>query len=117
MYYHTEDETALLLVRMLKRHGKTRARVSREAIKWMAGRQQLRHLFLSRLASCLEDFGWVLIELDSGGFGFVAIRALEGAERVVARRLHSQEEILEIDEEGVDWEAVKSEIGLEYYEG
>lgn len=116
MYYHTPYETALLIARMLKRYGKTRARVSREAVRWFSRRQQLRHRFLSNLEACLDDLGWILIELDSGGFGFVARRAIEGAGRVISKRLHDQEEIYEINDEKVDWNAVEDELAVEDYD-
>ncbi len=114
--YHTHEETAILIALLLKRFGKTRARVSRRIVKRVAGREQLRVRFLTMLEISLEDFGWRMFELESGGFGFVAMRALEGAERVNAKDLFRLEERRAIDDKEVDWDMTKKELHDEGYE-
>ena len=108
--YHSYQETATLIALLLKRFAKTRARVSRRIVKRIARREQLRVRFLTMLEVSLEDFGWKMFELESGGFGFVAIRAIEGAERVSAKNLFSFEERDAIDDKEVDWVAVETEL-------
>lgn len=108
--YHTPLETAKLLLQVLLRFGKTRARCGRNNMKRLARREMLRHRFLTELESSLEDFGWKMFELDSGGFGFVKITAIEGAGRLNMNELLTPEERGAIDEGDVDWDSVDDEI-------
>lgn len=110
MYYPDAQHTALLISLLLKRLGKSRARMSRETLKLLAARQQLRHRFLVQLETALDDFGWVLIELETSGFGLVAMRALEGAPRCNVRILLSSSERQDVVDGEVDWETVEAEV-------
>jgi hypothetical protein len=83
--YPSSKQVALLIAVMLKRSGKTRARVSEKTVKTLAGRTTLRDAFTTQLRAWIEDFGVMLVRLDRGGFALVTIAALEGAPTVLAR--------------------------------
>jgi hypothetical protein len=85
--YPTATKTALLLAVLLKRSGKTRARVSEKTIKLLSGRVRLRGAFIVDVSAKLEDFGVLAVEADRGGFGLVSIPALEGATAITAKAL------------------------------
>jgi hypothetical protein len=76
---------AMLLAVMLKRSGKTRARVSEKTIRILARRQVLRESFISEVKGDLEELDVIAVRLARGGFGLVAISALEGAPSLTAK--------------------------------
>ena len=108
--YHTAAETALLIAQMMKRYSKTRARVSRKSISTLSNRSRLRGAFITELNGNLQELGWVLVELDSGGFGLAALRALEGAGTVVPHQMFAIEELEDIESLDVDWVEVEDEV-------
>jgi hypothetical protein len=83
---HTADETACLLAVILNRSGHNRARVSVRTIKFLAKRKTLRSAFASELKDALLDYGWVLVEIETGGFGAEKAKLLEAAKPVTAKR-------------------------------
>jgi hypothetical protein len=103
----TAHEAAILLAVILNRAGKTRARVSATTIKRVAGRQHLKSAFVLELVREIQEFGWVLCELATGGFGAIRATALEAARAVTAKR-----GLNERDEKMIrrgDWSALEKE--------
>lgn len=75
---------AALLALLLKRSGKTRARVSATTIKYVAHRSKLRVAFLTQLAEDLTEFGVHFVE-TSRGYALIAADALDGAPAIKAK--------------------------------
>ncbi len=73
------EQTAFLVGELFIRTKKTRARLSGSTIKKLANRTQLRFNFINELKVHLEINGIVLCELARGGYGLLAMHALEGA--------------------------------------
>jgi hypothetical protein len=99
----TVYQTAVLLAVILNRSEQNRARVSSKTIRVLAGRQNLRSAFVVELTAALAEFGWILFELASGGFGAVQAKALEAAKSATAKRLLTEEERRGLKKEGWDW--------------
>lgn len=88
----TAQQTAILLATLLNRSEQSRARVSAKTIKVLAIRQNLRSAFVVELIAALAEFGWILFEISSGGFGAVQAKTLEAAKPVTAKRFLTDEE-------------------------
>jgi hypothetical protein len=111
--YPSPQTTALLLAVMLKRAGKTRARISEKTLRQVARRKTLRDAFVSEVHDRLEDFGIVGVSLERGGYAVVAISALEGAPVVTARE-HLVVELKAQKDGKLSESKLWSELGLEY---
>ncbi len=91
------NETALLIAVLVKRSEERRVRVSDKTIKLLARRERLRSAFIANVTDVLAtDFGLCMIELDTGGFGIVHAKSLEGAKTVTAKRLMNDKELKSI---------------------
>jgi hypothetical protein len=88
----TVRETAILLAVLLKRSEQTRARVSEKTIRVVGRRSRLKAAFVVALRDELEEFGWSLVELPSGGFGAIQTSTLEAAKSVTALKYLTPEE-------------------------
>ncbi|MBV7556107.1 hypothetical protein KW841_27530 [Pseudomonas sp. PDM28] len=85
--YPTSETVALRLAVLLKRSGKTRARISEKTLRILAGRSTLRESLIVSVRDALEDLGIVSVRLDRGGYALVASSALEGAPSALAKNL------------------------------
>lgn len=81
----TSYETALLLALLLKRSGKSRARVSELTVKKLSGRTLLREIFLSSVKCELEELDVGMSRLYRGGFSLISNASLENAPAIVAK--------------------------------
>lgn len=90
----TAHETAILLAAILNRSGQSRARVSAKTIKVIAIRKNLRSAFVVDVISELAEFGWILFDISSGGYGAVQAKTLEAAKPVTASRYLTEDERL-----------------------
>ena len=88
----TAHQTAILLAVILNRSEQSRARVSAKTIKLLAIRRNLRSAFVLELITEIAEFGWILFEISSGGFGAVQAKTLEAAKPVTAKRFLTDEE-------------------------
>jgi len=88
MSYLTPHETAVNLAVVFARSGQNRARVSGATIKKASGgsRKVLKSGFIRPLRSSLEDLGWGLQELESGGYAAISLKSLEAAKPVTVER-------------------------------
>ncbi len=88
MSYLTPNETAVNLAVVFTRSGQSRARVSGATIKKASGgsRKVLKSGFIRPLRSSLEDLGWGLQELESGGYAAISLKSLEAAKPVTMKR-------------------------------
>lgn len=100
----TAYQAAILLAVILNRSEQTRARVSAKTIKQLAIRTNLRSAFVVDLTVELAEFGWVLCELPSGGFGAIQSKALESAKAVTTKLLTDDER-----DGDLDWESLIEE--------
>jgi hypothetical protein len=105
----TARETAILLAVILNRSGHTRARISGKTIKLLALRQNLRSAFVVEVVAEIAEFGWILFELGSGGFGAVQAKTLEAAKSVTAKRLLTDDERKASRRDNIDWVAFELE--------
>ena len=85
--YPSIETVALRLAVLLKRTGKTRARVSDKTLRILSGRTTLRDAFVINMRSVLEEYGVVAVRLDRGGFALIATSALEGAPPALVKNL------------------------------
>lgn len=90
------QQTAILLAAMLTRTNQSRARVSETTLKTLAGKQHLRADFVVNVMEAMADLNWIMIELDSSGFGLITRRALEGAKPVRAQDSLTESELAAI---------------------
>lgn len=109
--YPSPKQAALLIALVLKRAGKTRARMSEKTVKLICGRSILRDAFLHDLRRWLEDFGVLLVRLERGGFALAAISALEGAPPILAKDYIAKERKA-FKSGKFDEQAVLTELGL-----
>lgn len=108
----TPRETAILLAVILNRSEQSRARVSAKTVKLLAIRKNLRLAFTMQLIVEIAEFGWILFEINSGGFGAVQAKALEAAKPVTAKRLLSDDERSALRKGTIDLEALEAEISV-----
>lgn len=87
-------QTARILAEILERSGQARARVSRTTLQLIARRHSLRSTFIIQIIDELSSHGWLLAELDAGGFGAIRIKSLEAAKTVTAKRVLTGGEFL-----------------------
>lgn len=100
----TAYEAAVLLAVILNRSGQSRARISAKTIKKLAVRTNLRTAFVIDLTAELAEFGWVLCELSSGGYGVIQAKALEAARSMTTKLLTADER-----DGDLDWEMLVEE--------
>jgi hypothetical protein len=106
----TTIETALALAVILNRSEQSRARVSSKTIKILAKRQNLRSAFVVELTGALAEYGWILFEIASGGFGAIQAKTAEAAKPVTAKRLLSDDERRALRRDAADWDAFEREV-------
>lgn len=106
----TARETAILLAVILKRSERSRARVSVKTIKLLAIRQNLRSAFVVEVVAELAEFGWILFEIASGGFGAIQAKTLEAAKSVTAKRLLTDDERRALRHDNIDWTVFEVEL-------
>lgn len=112
----TVQETAILLAAILNRSEQTRARVSTNTIKTLGGRALLRSVFVQDLIDAVGDYGWVLCELRTGGYGAVKASALEAARSVTAKRILSDQERAALHRGRLNWRDLTEEAAAELLE-
>jgi hypothetical protein len=115
MAYRTARETACVLAVILKRSGQTRARISALTVKNLALRETLRFAFVYDVTTALAtDYGWIMFELSSGGYGAVQATALEAAKTVTAKRFLTDDERKKLSRESVDLADFEKEAAPAY---
>jgi hypothetical protein len=102
-------QTAVLLVVILTRSGQTRARVSAKTLRILSGRTDLRVAFIQQVTSEIADFGWIMGELDNGGYGVINAKTLEAAKSVTVKKLLNFDERKAIKAGTVSWEVFEAE--------
>lgn len=90
------EETALVLAVIFQRSDQNRARLSASTIRVVSGRRHLRGVFLALLGDALGQYGVGLLELDSGGFGLIYMKALEAAKATTAKRYLTPQELRDV---------------------
>jgi len=107
--YRTAEETACILAVILNRSGQSRARLSAKTVKFVGGRKHLRSAYVVDVTAVLADrFGWLMAELDGGGYGAVQVKALVGAKPVKAVGYLDEEEMRALRKGTLDAEALAS---------
>ena len=105
----TPEDAAVLIAVLFKRAGHKRARVSVKTIKRVSGRNYLRRAFLDMLAQRLDDLGFILIELDRGGYGLIPSSALDGAPAITVKR-HLEDDLRRLTQKKVDIGKMRAEL-------
>ncbi|TJV71052.1 MAG: hypothetical protein E5X76_17855 [Mesorhizobium sp.] len=113
MYRPNASTVALLIAVMMARFGKTRARISNVTLKKISRRSQFRNKFLSDLRLELEEWDYILVGLDRGGFGILAISTLEGATPVTANKFIAKE-IGDMKKGKLNEEALSEELTTDF---
>jgi hypothetical protein len=99
----TPRESALLIALLFKRANKTRARISDKTVLILSKRKKyLRASFVELLTAELDDLGFVLVELNRGGFGLIPISALNGAPAITASKF-IKDELIKLREKEIDF--------------
>lgn len=79
--------TALRLAVLLKRSGKSRARISDKTFRLAGERTTLRDAFVIDVRHALEDLGILVLRISRGGFALITADALEGAPAILIKHL------------------------------
>ncbi|WP_031251342.1 hypothetical protein [Mesorhizobium sp. LSHC412B00] len=111
----TPATVASLFALMMQRYGKTRARISNVTLKSVSRRSMLRAKFLSDVRSELEEWGYLIVPLDRGGFGLLSSASLEGAPPITAKGL-IPEELAALKKNDLNEDAVWAELAAEVEE-
>lgn len=107
----TATQAALLLAIMVTRSEQTRARVSAKTLKVISHRERLHSSFVQDVRDDLEvNYRLIMFEIDSGGYGIVAAKAVEAAKPLTAKKWISEVERSSIRNGIVDWERLEAEI-------
>ncbi len=106
------EETALLISLLFKRSGQKRGRLSGNTIRLLSKRQYLRVAFLHALQEQLDDFGFVLLELERGGFGIIPISALDGAPAITAKK-YLAGDLTGLKRGKIDFEDIRRDLELD----
>lgn len=112
MSLKTPLQTALMLALILMRSELARARLSTVTVRLCAGRKHLKAAFIRRLIVNMEDLNWAMAELDTGGFGCIRIRGLEGAKPVTAKKYLTEDEIKAMRKGLLDYDGIEAELAL-----
>ena len=113
-YLTTPHDTAVLLAVLLSRSGQTRARFSEKTLKLLGGRKHLhRNSFVKDVADALvENHGWHMAPLTSGGYGAAKETALM-AGKTVTPKLLGADELRKVKRRKLtddDWDAFYEEV-------
>ena len=100
-----------LLVLIMRRSEQKRARVSAKTIKLLARRTKLRTAFLELLMDAVMLRDYVLVELESGGFGMFEVSSIQAAPAITARRYLTDEERIALRNDTLDYDEIELEIG------
>ena len=106
----TAEESAVILSIMLTRANVTRARISDKTIKLVSGRVQLKESFRIALNCDIEEYGFTIINLHSGGQAIIKISALDAAKSFTARSLLTDEEIKGLKKGTLDLDLFREEL-------
>ncbi len=88
----TVRDTAVLLAVMMRRSGRTCARVSEETMKLISMRERLNAVFVTNLTHELAERGWSLSEIGTADFGLVRTETLEAARAVTVKKWFTEDE-------------------------
>jgi len=102
-----------MLSLLLLATGQTRARISEKTIRILSKRQRLRVAFIAELIVVIDDYGWVLVELPSGGFGAVQLTAIEAAKPVTISRFMPEDLRREWRKAAPDFNRLQAEFDAE----
>jgi hypothetical protein len=106
-------QTAILLAVILNRNEHTRARLSAKTIKILAKRVHLRRAFVAEVVDALAEYGWTLVELNTGGYGALKSQTLEAARSVSAQRGLTDDERLALRRGEDVWSRLEDEAAPE----
>lgn len=82
MRIHGAQKTALLLAVFAKRNGTSRLRISEKTVETVAGRKKLNAQFVVKVMQWIQEYGWTMVELSTGGYGLIRTDSLCGAKAV-----------------------------------
>lgn len=102
----TNVQAVIMLASLLETSGQTRARISKSEVTALFG-VRVRVSTISALIQIAPDYGISIIELDTGGFGLLANRTLDGAKALTFRKHFTQAEF-----ETPDYAALVSGLNL-----
>jgi hypothetical protein len=95
----------------MKRSRQKRARVSAKTIKLLARRTKLRTAFLELLIDAVLLRDYVLVELESGGFGIFEASSIQAAPAITTRRFFTEERRAALRNDEIDYDELETEIG------
>jgi hypothetical protein len=106
----TTEETAVILSVMMTRANVTRARISDKTIKLVSGRKQLRESFRITLNDDISEYGFLIVDLYSGGQAIIKISALEAAKSFTAKSVLTDAEIKDLKKGTLDLNIFRDEL-------
>ncbi len=109
------ETVALLLAVLLRRSGKSRARISDKTLRIIAHRKSLRGAFDVELRGWLEYYGIWFNPLDRGGWIMVEKTSLEGAQPIAANDF-IKGELQKLNNGSLDSDSLLAEIGFAEFE-
>lgn len=108
----TPNQVAILLALIYQRSGAKRSvRVSESTLRLLGSREKLRSAFVVEVMMALEEFGLVMVEIQSGGYGIIPAKSLEAGKVITAKNFFSTKEINLIKNgKSIDFESLQEEL-------
>lgn len=102
----TNEQAVIMLASLLETSGQTRARISKSEVAALFG-VRIRAVTVNNLIQIAPEYGITLVELDTGGFGLLANRTLDGAKTLTFRKHFTKAEF-----ETPNYDALVSSLNL-----
>lgn len=108
----TPNQVAILLALIYQRSGAKRSvRVSESTLRLLGSREKLRSAFVVEVMMALEEFGLVMVEIQSGGYGIIPAKSLEAGRVITAKNFLSTKEMnLVKGGKNIDFESLQDEL-------
>lgn len=90
---NSADQTAVLIAIAFQRSKQNRTRLSHKSFLRVACRTRTTAAFTVDVMNHIAEYGIVMVELDTGGYGLLYSRALCGARSIPASNFLTEEEI------------------------
>lgn len=87
------QQTARLLAIGFQRSRQNRARLSMKSVQRVSGRSRVSAAFIVSLMEFMAEYGIIMAELTTGGFGLLYASALNGARSLPVTKFLTEDEL------------------------
>lgn len=98
------QQTARLLATGFQRSRQNRARLSLKSVQRVSGRTRVSASFIVALIEFMAEYGIIMAELTTGGFGLLYASALNGAKSLPVTNFLTEDELLGKCDEAIEAE-------------